>query len=78
MASDNIKYTVSVSTGSAKANIESLVGSINNLVKAFDVLHQKAAKAISFSGLETSVEKALQSLSKMGAEMSAINESFKT
>ena len=78
MASDNIKYTVSVSTGSSKANIESLVGSINNLVKAFDVLHQKAAKAISFSGLETSVEKALQSLSKMGAEMSAINESFKT
>lgn len=78
MASDNIKYTVSVSTGSSKANIESLVGSINNLTKAFDMLHQKMAKSINVSGMEASIEKAFQSLSKMGAEMSAINESFKT
>lgn len=78
MASDNIKYSVSVSTGSSKRNIDSLTTSIANLVKSFDTLHQKAAKVISFNGLETSVETALKSLDKMNAKMGEINESFKT
>lgn len=77
MAGDNIKYSVSVATSGAKKDVDSLVGSIGNLVKAIDTVQKKGGKLLNINTDSSAITDLTSKIAKMQEEINAVNGVFK-
>ena len=77
MAGDNIKYSVSVGTGDAKKNVDSLVQSISGLVKAIDAVQKKGGKLLNIDTDTSSIVALTNKIAQMQVEINSINGAFK-
>lgn len=77
MASDKIKYSVSVSTGSSKRDIDLLVTSIGKLVSAIDIIQKKSGNLLNINADGSAVVELSNKIAQMQVEINAVNGAFK-